>query len=238
MRELIETLAIGSGLHVEKVNYSQLDMMFASYKDRNDFFLFIFEELADLHKKINANSEKRDLEYAINNIVYSLLQTANFQRFKERTIEHNISIVIVLSGVSKEEEVGLFKIEENVYTSKKYVLHYDMNNLTTLLSKIDFSEDAAKLDLVLSGLVKDNSTLLKDTNERGEWYELLLRLFIKIPFLNYNKKDIGSEKLAAIEDAITNSLTDEQLKLIAEINKIDIKKIDAIETHILQKYQN
>ncbi|MFI3297645.1 MAG: ABC-three component system middle component 1 [bacterium] len=237
MKQLIEKLAIDYGLNVEPVGSEQLDMLFAYYEDKNDFFLFVIENMVDLHEKLKTNDNKQELEHAINNLVYTLLQTEDFLKFKERFIEHNISIVIVVSGVVKEEEIGLFKIEENVYTSKKYVLHYDKDNLNVLLSKIGNIEDVKTLDLVLSNLVKSNSDLLKDTNSEGKWYELLLRLFIKIPFLNYNKTDIGSEELVAIEETISNSLTDEQRKLISEIHKIDIKKIDAIETHILQKYQ-
>ncbi len=237
MKNLIDKLATASGLSVKHVNLENLAMIFAYYEDKNDFFVFIFEELADLRMKLMPDGSKQDLEYAINSLVYSLLQSEDFIHFRERFIEHNISIIIALSGVEKEEEVGLFKIEENVYTSKKYVLHYDTNNLNTLLTKIDSIEDAKNLDIVLSSLVKENSDLLKDTCSGGEWYELLLRLFIKIPFLNYNKTDIGSEDLITVEETITSSLTDEQRKLISDINKIDVKKIDAIETYILQKYQ-
>ncbi len=237
MKILIEKLATASGLSVRHVELEHLAMIFAYYEDKNDFFVFIFEELADLHRKLISNDSKQDLEYAVNNLVHTLLQSEDFIQFRGRFIEHNISIIIALSGVGKEEEIGLFKIEENVYTSKKYVLHYDTNNLNTLLSKVDAVEDDINLDLVLSDLVKDNSDLLKDTHSEGGWYELLLRLFIKIPFLNYSKTDIGSEELIAIEETITSSLTEEQQKLISDINKIDVKKIDAIETHILHKYQ-
>lgn len=141
MKQLIEKLAIDYGLNVEPVGSEQLDMLFAYYEDKNDFFLFVIENMVDLHEKLKTNDNKQELEHAINNLVYTLLQTEDFLKFKERFIEHNISIVIVVSGVVKEEEIGLFKIEENVYTSKKYVLHYDKDNLNVLLSKIGNIED-------------------------------------------------------------------------------------------------
>lgn len=236
MKILIETLSTSNGLLIQNINYNELDVLFAYYEDKNDFFLFLFDGFAELHQKLKTDIDNNNLEYAINNMVYNILQTDELRGYQERYIGHNISLVLVLSGVNEDNKMGLFKIEENVYTSKKYVLHYEEGNLLELKERLN-TDDVLDVSIVVNRLVKDHSNLLKESNEKSGWYELLLRLFIKIPFLNYIKTDTNSPELITMENTLKIALSSEQKDLINEIHKIDVKNITAIETHILQKHQ-
>lgn len=237
MKKIIETLSKSNGLLIQHLNYNELDVLFAHYDEKNDFFLFLFDGFVELHQKLKTDIDNHNLEYAINNMVYNMLQTDELRIYQDRYIGHNISIVLVLSGVNEDNEIGLFKIEENVYTSKKYVLHYDESNLIELKGRLN-AEEASDVSISLNRLVKNHSDLLKESNDKSGWYELLLRLFIKIPFLNYINTDTNSLELITMENTLMIALASDQKELVNEINKIDVKNIAAIETHILQKYKN
>lgn len=107
----------------------------------------------------------------------------------------------------------LYKIEENSIISKKYILSYDKQELEKLKNEIDDSQNIVN---VFNELAIKHSNKLQ--NEEEAWYNLLLKIFIKIPFLNY-VSTINTEvnKLEKLEDLIVQELSVEQHSILNKI---------------------
>ena len=76
--------------------------------------------------------------------------------------------------------------------------------------------DPSNIVLSLNKLVVDNSQYLKSTSS-DNWYILLLRLFVKIPFLNYLISEENKESLADVNKLFTSSLNEGRTILFARI---------------------
>lgn len=208
MKELINSIIKDSQLEVIEYSFYDIDIVFAYFKDKEDFFIFLFSNYSELVDKIN-NENDKDMEYALNLFVHEFKQD-KLSDFSNRNIDNNLSLIIVLE--SNDEDLShLHKIEENSIISKKYILLYNNTDLTRLRSEIDQESSIVN---ILNQLAIKHSNLLQ--NDDDTWYRLLLRLFIKTPFLNYISANSDDERkeLENLENLILKKLDMEQQSIL------------------------
>lgn len=217
MKALIQRIITDNNLKIEDYTYQDLDTIFAHFEDKNDFFIFIFSSYTHLLSIMNIETSK-EIEYALNS--YTVGYKKKFlDDYKQRDLDYNLSLILVL-----EEDVEIPKldfIEENPFNSKKYILQYNRADLESLEQNIDYN--LTNISHTLNALVVKNSSFLKEEiNKDNSWYDLLLRLFIKIPFLNYQKLEKDKvEELRSLDEVILAGL-DESQKQILELLETNI----------------
>lgn len=227
MKTIISKIIEESDLKTISLN-SNVD--FAYYDDeKDDFFLFLFYNQSEL-VELN-NNEVVDLEYTINTIIVDLKNNENMSQFKERNIDHNLSLILLLE-LGENNDIDLQRelnnVEENSLNAKKYILPYFKSDIETLLQKID-----EKIGIVsrLNEIAVDNSNALDKVDER--WYKTLMGLFIKIPFLNYQSNE-NNQSLENLSLTIEESLSDRENQLLSVISENDFNSFSNIEDFITQ----
>lgn len=225
MKTIISKIIEESGLKTISLN-SNVD--FTYYNDeKDDFFLFLFydqNELIELN-----NNEVVDLEYTINRIIVDSKNNENISKFKERNIDHNLSLILLLeleedNNIDLQRELN--KVEENIFNAKKYVLPYLKRDIEILLLKID---ERSKVVNRINEIAIHNSNLLDKIDER--WYKTLMGFFIKIPFLNYQSTK-NNQSLENLSSTIEESLSDREKQLLSVISENDFNSFSNIEDFI------
>lgn len=217
---LINTLAETSALTVTSL---QERLQLAYYEDKDDFFILMyasFQELAEL-----TSETLRDIQFTLNTIVVEQKKSELFQGLQDRNVNHNLSLILFLEY---DEDLSssyqeIYKAEENYMNAKKYVLPYKAADCNELKTKIADSSDFVE---ALNRMAVDHSNLIEETNQ--SWYDLLLNLFIKIPFLNYQPEQ-GEQSIANLREMIDRSLNPRQQTLLGLIDDNDISNISDIE---------
>ncbi len=131
MKELINNIIRDNQLKVMIDNFYDVDIIFSYFEDKEDFFIFLFCTYSELSQKINKdNNNENDIEYALNSFVYEFKKN-RLNDFRNRNIDNNLSLIIVIEETSKDMS-HLYKIEENSIISKKYILSYDKQELEKL----------------------------------------------------------------------------------------------------------
>ena len=99
----------------------------------------------------------------------------------------------------------IYTIEESSNYFKRYILAYTDKQVQMLKNKISDYEEK-NIEQILSDIADDKDEYYKLMNgmNSGSLYELVIRLFSKIPFLNYNFK--VSSMPISIEEDINNRL--------------------------------
>lgn len=225
MKTIISKIIEESGLKTISLN-SNVD--FTYYNDeKDDFFLFLFydqNELIELN-----NNEVVDLEYTINRIIVDSKNNENISKFKERNIDHNLSLILLLE-LKEDDNIDLQrelnKVEENIFNAKKYVLPYLKRDIEILLLKID---ERSKVVNRINEIAIHNSNLLDKIDER--WYKTLMGFFIKIPFLNYQSTK-NNQSLENLSSTIEESLSDREKQLLSVISENDFNSFSNIEDFI------
>ncbi|ALR30813.1 hypothetical protein ATE47_09865 [Chryseobacterium sp. IHB B 17019] len=227
MKTIISKIIEESDLKTISVN---ANVDFTYYDDgKDDFFLFLFynqNELIELN-----NNEVVDLEYTINRIIVDLKNNENISKFKERNIDHNLSLILLLE-LEEDDNIELRrelnKVEENSLNAKKYVFPYFKNDIENLLQKIDEKSNVVNL---LNEIAVDNSNLLDKVDER--WYKTLMGFFIKIPFLNYQSTE-DNQSLENLSLTIEESLSYREKQLLSVISENNFDSFSNIEDFITQ----
>ncbi|PZD76764.1 hypothetical protein [Mesonia sp. K7] len=202
---------------------------FTYYEEKDDFFIFLYynqNEIVELN-----NNEIVDLEYTINTIIVELKKDDNLSEFKQRNLDHNLSLVLLLELENENDELRkeLNKVEENSLNAKKYVLPYFKNDVEVLLQKIN------RTDEIVSQLNKisiENSDLLDKPDE--SWYRVLMGIFIKTPFLNYQSTE-DNQSLENLSLAVEESLSIREKYLLDAIKDNDFNSFQNIEEYINQQ---
>jgi|GEM_PF-1633004 len=201
---------------------------FTYYEEKDDFFLFLYynqNEIVELN-----NNEIVDLEYTINRIIVELKKDDNLSEFKQRNIDHNLSLVLLLELDNENDELQkeLNKVEENSLNAKKYVLPYFKNDVEVLLQKINGTDEIVSQ---LNKISIENSDLLDKLDE--SWYKVLMGIFIKVPFFNYQSTE-DNQSLENLSLVVKESLSVREKFLLATINDNDFNSFQNIEGFINQ----
>ncbi len=228
MKTIVSKIIEENDLKIISLN-SNVD--FAYYDEKDDFFLFLFYNQNELIE-IN-NNEIIDLEYTINTIIVDLKDNENISIFRERNINHNLSLILLLEfGEDNDFDIALQrelnKVEENSLNAKKYVLPYFKNDIEIILQKL---KDSTEIVKALNEIAIDNSNILDKVNER--WYKTLMSLFIKIPFLNYQSTE-NNQSIENLSLTIEESLSDREKQLLSVISENDFNSFSNVEDFITQ----
>ncbi|KGO93690.1 hypothetical protein [Flavobacterium subsaxonicum] len=226
MKTIINRLISEAGLEFINVD-PKLD--FAYYEEKDDFFLLLFYNYQDILQITDNNI--RVLEYALNTLVVNTKESEILSRFKERNINYNLSIILF---VDLDTEYPLLfqefnKAEENYINAKKYILPYHGDVLANLKERISETDNVAQ---TLNELAISHSDAISQIEE--QWYDLLLNLFIKIPFLNYKPAD-HSLAIDSLSDSISETLSQREASLLAIINDSNIAAVTDIENFAFNK---
>lgn len=207
-----------------KVSTLRDDIDLAYFEDKDDFFILMYSTFSELTQLTDSNLT--NIQFALNSLVVDLKTFDILRALQHRSINQNLSLLLFIeyeNSISHSFK-ELNKAEENYINAKKYILPYRVADLEALMSKINTSDDIIK---VLNDLAVDNSPLLEQNEE--SWYDLLLNLFIKIPFLNYRPQD-GQQSIGNLSSMITESLNPRQNNLLSIIDGNNIASITDIET--------
>ncbi|WP_133240843.1 hypothetical protein [Marixanthomonas spongiae] len=232
MKNLISKIIEETGQKYISFDYEGFDFIFSYYDNKDDFHLFLFSDYKDLISPMN---NINDIEFSLNDLVRSV-QAKKLEKYAERYLDLNLSCVVVLKHMDDDDLLPFKKAEENYMITKKYILSYSEN------SKIKLSEELSKNNLnsivqSLNELAVINSDCLNNSIN-NDWYILLLRLFIKIPFLNYETGSDEKESLVDVKELFMSSLDNQSTDLYNKIirnyqSTIDVeeflRKIDYLE---------
>lgn len=134
-------------------------------------------------------------------------------------MDKNLSLIVCVKRGELRPYTGLnkiiFDIEEDPYFFKKYVLTYTDSQVELLKANLGESSILEHLHRVLN----DNNAFQEHKNDplQSTEYNLVSKLFIKLPFLNLRKMD---RELASLNEEINNSLTPPLLALRDELLKL------------------
>lgn len=225
MKNFVLKIAEESGLKITSLNLDELDLYLANFDTKDDFYLFLF---IDEEKIQTEFKELKDVEYAMNRIA-NTAKSLVLKEYKERALENNLSFLIFISSKLLSQEIYSARIEENQFVAKKYVLEYEQENLIKLKEKI---EDAKRYSQQLCFLASKYGHTLNDKNHNS-WYLLLLKMFIKIPFFNYQPEYEGS--IPNLEQKINQRFSNEDQDLFDLIEEAELLSKDRFEDFLLEK---
>ncbi len=225
MKDIILSIAEESGLKIAPLKEDHLELFFGSFKNKDDFYLFLFIDENKLQEEFK---ELKDLEFAINRIANNAKDHIP-QEYKERALDNNFSFLIFIKSKAPIQEQYSKRIEENHFVAKKYVLEFEENDWINLKDKL---EDKINITHHLCLLGSLYSETLND-KEQNSWYLLLLKLFIKLPFLNYNPVNGGT--IPNLDEKITESLSGEDLEFLELIEQMESLSNSEFENILLEK---
>lgn len=210
MKELLQNLIDDCGLESKEFTYNDSTFILAHYTElqKSDFFLFQFGQVSSFRQKVEADLKK--FEYELNSLV-GTIRSEELLEYKSRFIDKNLSLIIVADNDEGSEDINwMLKSEENYYQSRKYILTFSQEELEALNEKINQIDKT--LALSLTELVSLNSDKLKDFTDEP-WFNLLTRIFTKIPFFNYQVADGEKRVLEDIDKSIFSKL--DELDLVS-----------------------
>lgn len=175
---------------------------------------------------IDAESDKKGIKYALINSFKTMQEISQ--------IDKNTS-AIYLVKFSEENMLGkyrilIYSIEESPNYFKRYILPYTEKQVERLKEVLSDHNDKNIVEILseLADVEEDYYSLMHGTNYNS-LYELVIRMFAKIPFLQYKFKatsyDISLEKM--VNDGLYYGLHkyDEAIKA----NKIEIEDLIELE---------
>lgn len=213
MKELIKSIVANLSMKSKEIRSNDFYFLFISYDERDerqDFFLFQF---TDYDKLLEYSEGVGKIEYHLNSIIKDLKEKF-LSKYRERFIDNNLSLVVLLdtSGRNDNELSKIHQIEENNILIKKYILNYNQDEFSCLNKRIGNTSAVVEK---LNSLIIEHSEMLKF--EHNYWYHLLLRLFIKIPFLNYSPRN--KQSLHDLSELISKKLDENQLGILKIIDE-------------------
>lgn len=181
-----------------------------THSDKNDFYLVAFIK----ENEITFENLKEQLDQYFETIVEEMDVTG---------IDKNLSFLLLLEtdlvNYSKEKLGLIYNLEEDPYDYKKYVLTYTETQVKALKN---VKEKISKpIYNVLNSLLQDKKLFVsfkkrvedRNSTEMQEalLYDLVTKLFIKIPFLNVV---IKQESLVNLKNEIEKSLSIDQARIV------------------------
>lgn len=187
----------------------------------------IREELSKLEEEyVDGMNDKKGIKYSIIN------SFANMQEVPQ--IDKNTS-AIYLVKFSEENMLAkyrnlIYSIEESPDYFKRYILTYTEKQVTGLKNVLADYSDKNIVDILseLADVEENYYSLMNGTNNNSV-YELVIRLFSKIPFLQYKFKATSDD--ISLEKIVNSALKDDLVKYDEAIreNRIVIEELIALE---------
>lgn len=199
------------------------------YDDEN----YLREELSKLEKEyIDGDSERSGIKYSIMDSFEDKQEVAQ--------IDKNTSAIYLV----KFSEVNMlakyrnliYSIEESPDYFKRYILPYTEKQAVGLNSVLSDYKDKNIVE-ILTDLAdeEENYYSLMNAKNDNSTYELVIRLFSKIPFLQYKFRAKSDE--FSLEKMVNDAL-DDNLKIYDQAireNKIDIEELISLEEDVISE---
>lgn len=214
-------------VNTDKCVVSYFLLNFIDCTDIPDDEDLIREELGKLEKDyIEIENDKMGIKYSV------IDAFENKQEVSQ--IDKNTSAIYLVkfsevNTLTKYRNL-IYSIEESPNYFKRYILPYTEKQVNGL-KQVLFDYQNKSIVEILSELadVEENYySLMNGTNENSV-YELVIRLFSKIPFLQYKFKAISDD--ISLEKMVKDSLTDDLVKYDEAIkeNRIDVEALICLE---------
>lgn len=190
------------------------------------------EEL--IRKELNKLEEEYvDGEHGNKGIKYSII--SSFENKQEVSqIDKNTSAIYLvefseINILSKYRNL-IYSIEESPDYFKRYILPYTKKQVAGLKNVLTDYSDKNIVEILsqLADVEKNYYSLMNGTNNNSV-YEFVIRLFSKIPFLQYRFKATSDD--ISLEKIVNESLTDDLVKYDKAIkeNRIAIEELISLE---------
>lgn len=153
---------------------------------------------------------------------------------KDKDFDKNTSLLIISEKRGSDiEKQSIFKIEEDPFQFKKYVLTYTDESLINLKAKIDNDNSEKLLNLLVDENIFNE---YKETHQNHSWHNLLYNIAHKLPFLKINvainqnlenlftksNNELKRKNLIDFFDSFNAVFSDEILGSIDEMNEDQI----------------
>lgn len=193
MRELIGKIFKNNNFDLI-IGFDNID--FYNNKDYTSFYLVNYIDLTKVSndkyfEKLNELENRYIGRYnqdSLKKLLYDRIEDDD----DKKALDKNLSAVYVIEVDDSKKFYDnrnlIYDIEESPYFFKRYILAYTKNQVNDLVDKM--SKNGISLDRIndddLSKLVDNFDEYKKLMNNKGDgYYELLVRLFCKLPFLNF-----------------------------------------------------
>jgi DNA-binding protein Fis len=228
--------------------YKKTDTKIASYFLIYQIDCTDFETDSD---KMKSSLDKLEINYFRHNdggkSIKLDIQNSFDNNLEASQIDKNTSAIYLLKfndiGNLKLHRNLVYAIEESPNYFKRYILPYTKRQVDKLLKIID-SHGSQNITEVLSEIANDENQYYKlmEGQNIGDVYEFVIRLFSKIPFLQYQfsenniPQSIETEIMKKVEDAgltgyhkaiESQKCTIDDLLEIVSSDNIDVKEIEA-----------
>ncbi|QQQ70352.1 ABC-three component system middle component 1 [Chryseobacterium indologenes] len=230
MKKLIENIAENNHLMSLELNDGKLNPILLYFDDKDDFYIILSSEYQNLLHQIELEENSNDIDLGINAYLDTIKEYSDTEIFRSRFIDFNLSCIVAVQLETLENEnilKQIHKIEEDYKIAKKYVLPYLNSDFELLNEKLQ-SIASDSLNEKLNKIALENSDIINNKDE--SWYQLLMNLFIKLPFLNYHSDSFG---LTTVAELLDTDLSGEEKTLQQNINDNYSESVD-IETFISQ----
>lgn len=234
MRELIRKIFEDNNFDLIK-EIENID--FYNHKNYTSFYLVNYIDLTEVSKdeylkKLNELENYyigRENKESLKNFLHDSIKDDE----DKKALDKNLSAVYVIEVDDSKKFYDyrnlIYDIEESPYFFKRYVLAYTKDQLSELKNIIFDTDIYAEIYTgeYLSQFVDDFDEYKNLMKNKGEgYYELLVRLFCKLPFLNF----ISSNEISI--NSLQNSI-EEKIKLDEKLSVIHDCLID--KTNMLAK---
>lgn len=220
MRELIRRIFENNNFDLI-IGFDNID--FYNNKDYTSFYLVNYIDLTKVSndkclEKLN-DLENRYIGRYNQDSLKKLLYDRIEDDEDKKALDKNLSAVYVIEVDDSKKFYDnrnlIYDIEESPYFFKRYILAYTQKQANELIDKMN--QNGISIDKIndedLSKLVDNFDEYKKLMNNKGDgYYELLVRLFCKLPFLNFTtSNDISIDSL---DKKIEEKIKEEGLSLI------------------------
>lgn len=188
---------------------------------------YLREELSKLEKEyIDGNKERRGIKYSIIDSFEDKQEVAQIDKNTSAIYLVKFSEINILAKYRNL----IYSVEESPDYFKRYILPYTQKQavgLNSVLSDYKYKNIVE----ILTDLAdeEENYYSLMNAQNDNSIYELVIRLFSKIPFLQYKFRAKSDE--ISLEKMVNDAL-DDNLKIYDQVireNKIDIDKLISLE---------
>lgn len=144
--------------------------------------------------------------------------------------DKNLSLLIMLKvkklDISSEAQSLIFDVEEDPFMFKKYILPYTNNQEDIFKKQFDVHEGDEVLSFLNHILYNtENFSIFKTKKDNEEYllYDLVSKLFIKLPYLNIINQN---KEIETLSDDIVDSFTEEEHEVWTELMNLKVNEGD------------
>lgn len=153
---------------------------------------------------------------------------------KDKDFDKNTSLLIINNTTATDiVKQNIFKIEEDPFQFKKYVLTYTDDSFVNLKSKIEEDNSEKLLNLLVDESVFNE---YKESHQSYSWHNLLYNIAHKLPFLKINvainqnlenlftksNNELERKNLTVFFDSFNQVFSDEILESFEEMNEDEV----------------